>query len=213
MSQPEYAQWDLEKSGRRFVNTVYPAIEHDWFDSARLEPQEDGDPDNDLDIIGGVDYWLIDGRESMFSLASRVQAYPNQSTFTVRFERESPSGVVRRNTEYQKRTRSIEEGSQYPDFTLQAYVPRYNYLSNAAYCRTEDLYEYLRNGVLYDDFDHNKVEDGDGSIQRFYTVHWQDMGRFYDVHIFDPENLNDKWRLSDQDDEGQSFLAEFGGDD
>ena len=112
-----------------------------------------------LDQLGGVDIWYVN-QEQIFPVASRVQ-YTDRAwnTFTIRYSR--PSGAP---TEYDKRLRSIHNGSLYPRWTIQAYVYKDRLLTAAA-VDTKHLIEVATKHL--DQVRHNPA-DG----VKFLFVHW-----------------------------------------
>jgi len=122
-----------------------------------------------LDIFAGIDLISIFGG-NIRGIASRVQWGTDWRTFTVRYRRRSG-----KETEYEKRTRQIEDGALYPYLTMQSYFDNRtdNNLLSIAVCRTMDLYKFI-------------IENPELCIKResdniFYVIKWVDMERFYRV--------------------------------
>lgn len=180
-------QWqvDLSESARRFSNIVYPKIKEKWFGGAELAPVEvvsQEDFADKLDELAGIDYWVIDTDNGMRGIASRVQNQSDWSTFTVRHER--PSGV---DTELQKRKKAIDEGYLYPYWTIQAYTPRDRF-ENVARCQTQALIDYIRLGTKGKHYKEKETKTG----EKFYTVHWEDLERKYEVRYYNQPNQSAK---------------------
>ena len=113
-----------------------------------------------LDQLGGVDIWYVN-QEQIFPIASRVQ-YGDRAwnTFTIRYAR--PSGAA---TEYDKRLRSIRNGSLYPRWTIQAYVDDEGRLLTAAAVDTKHLIEVAAEHL-------DQVRDNPADDVKFLYVHW-----------------------------------------
>ena len=93
-----------------------------------------------LDTKCGID-WIVENKEHIITVASRVQFGKNWGSFTIREERHTGS-----KTEYEKRTDAIKHGYLYPLYTCQCYFKEdYTFLGGAI-MRTVDLYKSLDNG-------------------------------------------------------------------
>jgi hypothetical protein len=93
-----------------------------------------------LDSKCGID-WIVENKEQIITVASRIQFGNNWGSFTIREQRYTGT-----KTEYQKRVEAIEKGYLYPLYTCQCYFKDdYTFLGGAI-MRTVDLYKSLENG-------------------------------------------------------------------
>lgn len=139
---------DLNRSSAAFINVVWPRIGEPWFGGGEIVPVETVTQEvfsKHLDVLAGVDAWLIRGSLGITALASRVQWVRGCNpfnTFTIRSWRRS--GV---DTELQKRLRAItspERGYLYPHVTVQAYLRNgTDDLLSVAAVLTRDLFEHV----------------------------------------------------------------------
>jgi hypothetical protein len=200
------AQWehDLSDSRRHFAHIVWPEIQH-WFaddkQDVELLPTEgvNAPLHERFDTIAGVDFWIVDGGDRMVSLASRVQAQYDKTTYTVRYGRES--GV---DTEHQKRVRQYRDDTAHlPTYTLQGYVDAtLGVLQNAAMLPTDQLYEYIithRCPITDDDLIPSNERE------RFYAVNWDNLTQ-YDLRVYN-------WERAGLQADEQLTLSEVVGDD
>ena len=116
---------DLSDSAHDFIHVVCPKLREIGFLSGQVIPVEAvmaDDMRRYLDILAGIDLWLIEKKMGITGLASRVQwgASPYDS-FTVREARHT--GV---ETELNKKLRAIRSGGRYlyPYWSCQAYITK-----------------------------------------------------------------------------------------
>ena len=114
---------DLTDSAHDFINIVCPKLREIGFLSGRVIPVEAVTADEMrryLDMLAGIDLWLIEEKMGITGLSSRIQWGPSAyDSFTVRETRHT--GV---ETELSKRLRAIRSGGRYvyPYWSCQAYI-------------------------------------------------------------------------------------------
>lgn len=177
---------DLGASATGFKNIVWPEIKC-WFGDGELIPVEGVNKDfyELQDQVAGIDFWVVKSDIAMVSIASRVQQSYNFSSFTVRYRR--PSGV---DTEHQKRKEQVNNGYDYPTYTVQAYVePTLEVLLNAACVRTDQFYNYIQAKEPEEPgTDWPLIEARKGSPhfrpgEEFYPVWWADLNDAENVDL------------------------------
>jgi len=169
---------DMSDSRTRFESIVWPKIKH-WFgDSPDLHRTEDtsGPLREDFDIVGGVDYWVVERGEGMLSIASRVQTY-DETTFTIRYSRSTGN-----DTEYQKRMRQLENDYELPTYTVQAYIDvTLGMLRNAAAIRTKELYKHLSTGEPGEDWPLIQSNES----EYFFPIEWDELHPITNLKVYD----------------------------
>lgn len=163
----------MEPSAKAFKALVWPTIAPE-IGGGELVPVESVTADDFkamLDMIAGIDAWVVQQDRHIFGLASRVQAMRPEwnnglpwNTFTIRTQR--PSGEP---TEYQKREEQISTaGSLYPRWTCQAYTnAEMTGLLTAAVALTQDVIAAVRLGKGYD----QRAYSG----EKFRVIPWGDL--------------------------------------
>lgn len=111
-----------------------------------------------VDRATGIDYLCL-YKYGVVGLASRIQEGNNWATFTVRAERYN--GTV---TEFEKRTKALEDGYMMPLYTMQAYITDKEI--SIGVCKTEELYKYVKSG---------RCERRSTSNADFYVVRWGEI--------------------------------------
>lgn len=168
---------DLATSTRQFKEIVWPEI-RGWFGEDPMLHAAEGRDDalyEAFDQISGVDFWLVDCKAGMASIASRVQKC-DETTFTIRHSRSS--GV---DTEHQKRMRQLHSDYELPTWTVQAYVdPVLEMLRNAAACRTDDLFQYI--GAAGRPGDEWPLIQSDED-EFFYPVEWGELDSEINIRV------------------------------
>lgn len=121
-----------------------------------------------LDVLSGVDLWLVRDGHGVRAVASRVQkASKSWRTFTVRRSRDSGSA-----TEYEKRKQAFEHEYLYPHLTLQAYVNESaDRLLGFAVMRTRSLWAMIEAGLCTV----NRTGADQNGQASFYVVRWDDV--------------------------------------
>lgn len=119
-----------------------------------------------LDMTCGTDYiHVYDEKGICWGVASRMQNYPNQRTFTVRKERESGA-----KTEWEKRKYAILHGGIYPFLTMQGYVQN-GEIVGLAITKTTDLMRFVDTGCAYQQ--HTRADQKGQAT--FWVCCWDDM--------------------------------------
>jgi hypothetical protein len=161
----------LPKSAQYFLTYVYPQIEkQQWFKGGYLVPVEatNNEMAKLIDQYSSIDYWNLQTNIGIRGLASRVQYNSNFDTFTVRKERIETGA----RTEFEKLSNAIQNNWLYPYWFCQAYIylKPYCYLNSIAICKTNDLIEYICNGV--ENIDWKIRTTYDKGAADFYAVPW-----------------------------------------
>ncbi|MEA3442544.1 MAG: hypothetical protein U9R04_03520 [Chloroflexota bacterium] len=116
---------DLSDSAHDFIHIVCPKLREVGFLSGQVIPVEAVTADDMrryLDMLAGIDLWVIEEKMGITGLASRIQWGPSAyDSFTIRETRHT--GV---ETELSKRLRAIHSGGRYlyPYWSCQAYVTK-----------------------------------------------------------------------------------------
>jgi hypothetical protein len=116
---------DLSDSAHDFVQIVCPKLREIGFLSGQVIPVEAVTADEMrryLDMLAGIDLWLVEAKTGISGLASRIQwASSSYDSFTVRESRYTGA-----ETELKKRLRAILSGGRYlyPYWSCQAYITR-----------------------------------------------------------------------------------------
>lgn len=122
-----------------------------------------------LDVLSGVDLWLVRDGQGVRAVASRVQkTFKSWRTFTIRKARDSGAA-----TEYEKRKHAFEHEYLYPHLTLQAYVNQQaDQLLGFAAMRTRSLWAMIEAGQCTV----NRTGANQNGQASFYVVRWDDVG-------------------------------------
>lgn len=114
---------DLTESAHDFIHVVCPRLREIGFLTGKVisvEAVTTEEITRYLDMLAGIDLWLIEKKKGITGLGSRVQWGPHPyNSFTVREKRYT--GV---ETELSKRLRAIRSGGRYlyPYWSCQAYI-------------------------------------------------------------------------------------------
>lgn len=170
---------DLSDSAHDFIHIVCPKLREIGFLSGRVIPVEAVTADEMrryLDMLAGIDLWLIEEKMGITGLASRVQWGPfAYNSFTIRETRHT--GV---ETELSKRLRAIHSQGRYlyPYWTCQAYLTERPTRENG---RLKSQGELLSTGVAPTEDICNLIILGEGERQlnpdgnTFVAVYWKTM--------------------------------------
>lgn len=178
---------DLNDSAHDFIHTVCPKLRQLGFLSGQVIPVEAVTADEMrryLDMLAGIDLWLIEEKMGVTGLASRIQwgasAY---NSFTIRETRHT--GV---ETELTKRLRAINSEGRYlyPYWSCQAYVTERPTRENG---RLKSQGKLLSVGVALTEDICNLITDGqcerrlnpDGNT--FIAVYWETI-KEYGYHLY-----------------------------
>jgi hypothetical protein len=158
----------LNASRADFINVVWPAIK--WYVRGKelipVESVTSDDMARKLDMLAGIDSWIIRTPDDIIGLASRVQWCFSYNTFTVRYA--IPSGGP---TEFHKRKAALASpGALCPYLTCQAYISDHGgSLLSAAIVMTADLIGAVELGIG------EERDNGDGTGTRMWVVPWREM--------------------------------------
>lgn len=168
---------DLTDSAHDFINIVCPKLREIGFLSGQVIPVEAVTADKMrgyLDMLAGIDLWLIEEKRGITGLGSRIQwGMSAYNSFTIRETRRT--GV---ETELDKRLRAIRSGGRYlyPYWSCQAYITQrpiredghiisQGQLLSVGVARTEDIC----NLVIHGQCERRLNPDGN----KFAVVFWQ----------------------------------------
>lgn len=166
----EHVAIRMGRSATAFRDIVWPAVrEHlGGADAFAVEAVTDAEFAKQLDMVAGIDAWVIPGGRYVRGLASRVQ-WPRTGlcyrTFTVRYAKANGA-----RTEYAKRRQElVTVGAITPHYWCHAYLrPKDNGLLGAAVALTRDIITLVGEGVGYER--HNPA---DGTS--FWCVDWDEL--------------------------------------
>jgi len=135
---------DLTWSSALFSSEVWPLIMRDCGGGyiVPVESTSETSLAGLLDMHAGID-WVHCGEHGVRGIASRVQAGPDYSTFTVRASRDSGA-----TTELEKRRLAIDTQMWlYPALTVQAYAEtQTGPVTSVGVVKTVDLYRFIEGG-------------------------------------------------------------------
>jgi len=189
---------NLSDSSCDFLNIVWPKLQQlEWLKGELLPVEATTYKEwaKKLDVLAGIDAWLVKEKMGLVGIASRVQWNPKRNnrdypynTFNIRYSRISGA-----NTEYQKRLAAITSGGEllYPFWMCHAYLEnkKIGPLLSLGLVKTTDAIEAIALGLGY-----NQRNPNDGTI--FKCIPWQSLvSRGYKVLTF-PFYLQDKLPLN-----------------
>lgn len=159
----------LKQSSEAFLRFVWPAIAP-VLGGGELVPVESvtaSEMARNLDILAGIDAWMVKGHFGMVGIASRVQECPKAwDSFTIRMSRTSGA-----ETEYAKRLRALQAPPGKwlsPYLICQGYVLSWDDgpLLSAAIARMADVISCISRGLY-------KMKSVGNA--RFAPVFWRTM--------------------------------------
>lgn len=168
---------DLNESSHDFIHVVLPRLRKMGVITGDVIPVEavtTQEIARYLDMLAGIDLWLIEEKNGITGLGSRIQWGPSTyNTFTIRETRST--GV---ETELSKRLRAIHSAGQYiyPYWSSQAYITKrparvngelesQGDLLSVGIARTEDICHMVVEGLG------TRLRNPDGNT--FVAVSWE----------------------------------------
>lgn len=136
----------LTISARLFRAVVWPEIcDLDPLKGSYIEPVEDVTEigmAQILDILAGIDAWIVYRGLGICGFASRVQFVDYQPWYTTTFRTGEPDG---RQLEFEKRAHAFVGNDQFlsPFYTCHAYLNRREQFLAACVCETKPIIEFI----------------------------------------------------------------------